>query len=246
MFKYHITIEYDGTNFVGWQFQKNGISIQEVLQNSFFNLLKEKIIVIGSGRTDAGVHGIEQSAHIESKKKNLNSNIFLNSINFYLKNHPITLLSIKKINKLFHARYSAKKRVYIYLILNRDTASPLSKNRVWFVKKKLDIIKMKKATKILKGTHDFSIFRSSSCQSSSPIKTLKSVNLKKSGDVIEITFASKSFLQQQVRSMVGALKYVGEKKWTLKTFRKNFNLKKRSNCAPPAPACGLYLKKVKY
>ena len=198
MFKYHITIEYDGTNFVGWQFQKNGISIQEVLQNSFFNLLKEKIIVIGSGRTDAGVHGIEQSAHIESKKKNLNSNIFLNSINFYLKNHPITLLSIKKINKLFHARYSAKKRVYIYLILNRDTASPLSKNRVWFVKKKLDIIKMKKATKILKGTHDFSIFRSSSCQSSSPIKTLKSVNLKKSGDVIAITFASKSFYNNKL------------------------------------------------
>ena len=116
MFKYHITIEYDGTNFVGWQFQKNGISIQEVLQNSFFNLLKEKIIVIGSGRTDAGVHGIEQSAHIESKKKKLSSKIFLNSINFYLKDHPITLLSIKKINKVFHARYSAKNRVYKYLI----------------------------------------------------------------------------------------------------------------------------------
>ena len=246
MFKYHITIEYDGTNFVGWQFQKNGISIQEVLQNSFFNLLKEKILVVGSGRTDAGVHGIEQSAHIESKKKNLNSKIFLNSINFYLKNYPITLLSIKKINKLFHARYSAKKRVYKYLILNRDTASPLSKNRVWFIKKKLDIIKMQKATKILKGTHDFSIFRSSSCQSSSPIRTLESVNLKKGDDIIEITFASKSFLQQQVRSMVGALKYVGEKKWTLKIFRKNFNSKKRSSCAPPAPACGLYLKKVKY
>ena len=96
MYKYHIKIEYDGTNFVGWQFQKNGISIQQILQNSLSKLLKEKITVIGSGRTDAGVHAIEQSAHIESKKKNLDNKVFLNSINFFLKKYPITILSIKK------------------------------------------------------------------------------------------------------------------------------------------------------
>lgn len=246
MYKYHIKIEYDGTNFVGWQFQKNGISIQQILQNSFLKLLKEKIIVVGSGRTDAGVHAIEQSAHIESKKKNLDNKVFLNSINFFLKKYPITILSIKKKNKIFHARYSAKKRIYKYLILNRKTKSPLNNDRVWFVKKKLDIDVMKKAIKVLEGTHDFSTFRASSCQSNTPVRTLESAVLKKSKDIIEIIFVSKSFLQQQVRSMIGALKYVGEKKWTIESFKKKFKSKKRINCAPPAPACGLYLKKVKY
>jgi len=246
MFKYHIKIEYDGTNFVGWQFQKNGISIQEILQNSFFKLLKEKIIVTGSGRTDAGVHAIEQSAHIESEKKNLDNKVFLNSINFFLKKYPITILSIKKKNKLFHARHSAKKRIYKYLILNRKTKSPLNNDRVWFVNKELDIDKMKKAIKVFEGTHDFSTFRASSCQSNTPVRTIESAVLKKSKDIIEIVFVSKSFLQQQVRSMIGALKYVGEKKWTIKNFIKKFKSKKRINCAPPAPACGLYLKKVKY
>ena len=246
MYKYHIKIEYDGTNFVGWQFQKNGISIQQILQNSFFKLLKEKIVVTGSGRTDAGVHAIEQSAHIESKKKNLDNKVFLNSINFFLKKYPITILSIKKKNKIFHARYSAKKRIYKYLILNRKTKSPLNNDRVWFVKKKLDVDEMKKAIKVLEGTHDFSTFRASSCQSNTPVRTLESAVLKKSKDIIEIIFVSKSFLQQQVRSMIGALKYVGEKKWTIENFKKKFKSKKRVNCAPPAPACGLYLKKVKY
>ena len=246
MYKYHIKIEYDGTNFVGWQFQKNGISIQQILQNSFLKLLKEKIIVVGSGRTDAGVHAIEQSAHIESKKKNLDNKVFLNSINFFLKKYPITILSIKKKNKIFHARYSAKKRIYKYLILNRKTKSPLNNDRVWFVKKKLDIDVMKKAIKVLEGTHDFSTFRASSCQSNTPVRTLESAVLKKSKDIIEIIFVSKSFLQQQVRSMIGALKYVGEKKWTIESFKNKFKSKKRINCAPPAPACGLYLKKVKY
>ena len=244
--KYHIKIEYDGTNFVGWQYQKNGISIQEVLQNKLSDFFKEKIIVNGSGRTDAGVHALEQSAHIEIKKKILDKNIFLNSINFYLKNYPISILDIKKKNNLFHARYSAKKRIYKYLILNRNSFSPLYLNRAWFIKKKLNTALIKKALKILKGTHDFSTFRAASCQSKSPIRTLDSVNFKKAGDMIEITFSSKSFLQQQVRSMIGAIKYVGEKKWSINDFKKKFKLKKRSNCAPPAPACGLYLKKVKY
>ena len=153
---------------------------------------------------------------------------------------------IKKKENTFHARYSAKKRTYKYIILNRDSPSPLNKDRAWFIKKKLDTNLIKKALKILKGTHDFSTFRASSCQAKSPIRTLDSATLKKVGQIIEITFSSKSFLQQQVRSMVGAIKYVGEKKWTLEQFKNNFKSKRRVNCAPPAPACGLYLKKVKY
>ena len=246
MYKYHIKIEYDGSNFVGWQYQNNGISVQEVLQKAFFKFLKEKVTVNASGRTDVGVHAIEQSAHIELKKKIINKEVFLNSINFYLKKYPISVLSIKKKENTFHARYSAKKRTYKYIILNRNSPSPLNKNRVWFIKKKLDTNLIKKALKLLKGTHDFSIFRASSCQAKSPIRTLDSATFKKLGEIIEITFSSKSFLQQQVRSMVGAIKYVGEKKWTLKQFKNNFKSKKRANCAPPAPAYGLYLKKVKY
>ena len=246
MGKYHIKIEYDGSKFVGWQYQNNGISVQEVLQKAFFKFLKEKVTVNASGRTDAGVHAIEQSAHIELKKKIINKEVFLNSINFYLKKYPVSVLSIKKKENTFHARYSAKKRTYKYIILNRNSPSPLNKNRAWFIKKKLDINLIKKALKILKGTHDFSTFRASSCQAKSAIRTLDSATLKKRGQIIEITFSSKSFLQQQVRSMVGAIKYVGEKKWTLKQFKSNFKSKKRINCAPPAPACGLYLKKIKY
>ena len=246
MDKYHIKIEYDGSNFVGWQYQNNGISVQEVLQKAFFKFLKEKVTVNASGRTDAGVHAIEQSAHIELKKKIINKEVFLNSINFYLKKYPVSVLSIKKKENKFHARYSAKKRTYKYTILNRNSPSPLNKNRAWFIKKKLDINLIKKALKILKGTHDFSTFRASSCQAKSAIRTLDSATFKKLGEIIEITFSSKSFLQQQVRSMVGAIKYVGEKKWTLKQFKSNFKSKKRINCAPPAPACGLYLKKIKY
>ena len=246
MDKYHIKIEYDGSKFVGWQYQNNGISVQEVLQKAFFKFLKEKVTVNASGRTDAGVHAIEQSAHIELKKKIINKEVFLNSINFYLKKYPVSVLSIKKKENTFHARYSAKKRTYKYIILNRNSSSPLNKNRAWFIKKKLDINLIKKALKILKGTHDFSTFRASSCQAKSAIRTLDSATFKKLGEIIEITFSSKSFLQQQVRSMVGAIKYVGEKKWTLKQFKNNFKSKRRANCAPPAPACGLYLKKVTY
>ena len=246
MDKYHIKIEYDGSKFVGWQYQNNGISVQEVLQKAFFKFLKEKVTVYASGRTDAGVHAIEQSAHLELKKKIINKEVFLNSINFYLKKYPVSVLSIKKKENTFHARYSAKKRTYKYIILNRNSPSPLNKNRAWFIKKKLDINLIKKALKILKGTHDFSTFRASSCQAKSAIKTLDSATFKKLGEIIEITFSSKSFLQQQVRSMVGAIKYVGEKKWTLKQFKNNFKSKRRVNCAPPAPACGLYLKKVTY
>jgi len=246
MDKYLIKIEYDGSKFVGWQYQNNGVSVQGVMQKAFFKFLKEKVAVNASGRTDAGVHAIEQSAHIELKKKIINKEVFLNSINFYLKKYPVSVLSIKKKENTFHARYSAKKRTYKYIILNRNSPSPLNKNRAWFIKKKLDINLIKKALKILKGTHDFSTFRASSCQAKSAIRTLDSATFKKLGETIEITFSSKSFLQQQVRSMVGAIKYVGEKKWTLEQFKNNFKSKRRVNCAPPAPTCGLYLKKVKY
>ena len=246
MFTYQIKVEYLGTNFVGWQTQKNGLSVQEVLEKALSKFLNDKISVMGSGRTDAGVHAMEQSAHFKSKKKISNKNIFINSINFFLSKYPVVILGIKKRSNKFHARHSAKKRIYKYFIINRRSSLVLEKNKAWHIKKKLNIKIMNEGAKMLIGTHNFSTFRSSSCQSKSSIKTLQKSLVKKKKNKIIFTFESKSFLQQQVRSMVGSLKYLGEGKWDLKDFKKIFKSKKRSMCAPPAPAHGLYLYKVKY
>ena len=246
MFVYQIKVEYLGTNFVGWQIQKNGISVQGVLERVLSEFFKNKIIITGSGRTDSGVHAIEQSAHFKVKKIILNKNNIINSLNFFLRKYSISILDIKKKSKTFHARHSAKKRMYRYFIINRTGSLSIDKNKAWHIRKKLDLSLMNKGAKILKGKKDFSTFRSSSCTAKSPIKTLNEVKIKKKKETIQITFASKSFLQQQVRSMVGCLKYLGEKKWTLKKFKQAMLSKNRANCAPPAPAHGLYLIKVNY
>ena len=246
MFTYQIKVEYLGTNFVGWQIQKNGLSVQEVLEKALSKFLKNKISIMGSGRTDAGVHANEQSAHFRIKRIIDDKDMFINSMNFFLSKYPVTILSIKKKSNKFHARHSASKRIYKYFIINRRSSSVLEKNKAWHIKKKLNVKLMKKGIKILIGTHNFSTFRSSSCESKSPIKTLKKAAIKIEKNKIIFTFASKSFLQQQIRSMVGSLKYLGEGKWNLKDFKKAFKSKKRSMCAPTAPPCGLYLYKVNY
>tara|TARA_B100000586_G_scaffold266094_1_gene238711 strand:+ start:1781 stop:2242 length:462 start_codon:yes stop_codon:yes gene_type:complete len=153
---------------------------------------------------------------------------------------------VNKTNKNFHARYDAKRRTYRYLIINRQSPLTLQKNKAWHIRKRLDLLSMKKGAKFLLGTHDFSTFRASSCGAKSPIKTMEKILIKKNKDKITLQFTSKSFLQQQVRSMVGSLKYLGESKWSLKDFIKSFKSKKRLKCAPPAPACGLYLVKIEY
>ena len=246
MFTYQINVEYLGTNFVGWQIQKNGLSVQEILEKVLSKFLKDKIRVIGSGRTDAGVHASEQSAHFKTKQKILDKNIFINSINFFLSKYPVSVLSIKKRPNKFHARHSANERIYKYFIINRRSSLVLEKNKAWHIKKKLDVKVMRKGAEILKGTHNFSTFRASSCQAKSPIKTMKKATIKKNKNKIIFTFQSKSFLQQQVRSMVGCIKYLGEGKWHLDTFKNSLKSKNRAKCAPPAPACGLYLAKIKY
>ena len=246
MFKYQILIEYAGTNLRGWQIQKKGKTIQGLIQEKISKLLKEKIIVLGSGRTDAGVHAIEQSAHFECKSKILKLENFIKSANYFLNNEGISLIKIKKKNENFHARFSAKMRVYKYIIINRLAAPALDKNRGWHIMKKLDLVIMKKGAKKLIGTIDFSTFRASSCRAKSPIKTMKSVKISCLNNKIVIEFKSQSFLQHQVRSMVGCLKYLGEKKWSLKKFENVLKSKKRILCAPPAPAEGLFLARIIY
>ena len=246
MHRYQILIEYVGTNFIGWQIQSKGKSIQKLIQTKLSKLLKEKIILVGSGRTDAGVHAIEQSAHFECKKKIQKPDKFLKSINYFINDMNISITNIKKKNKNFHARFSAKQRIYKYVILNRLSKPSIEKERGWHIIKKLDVSLMKKGAKKLLGTKDFSTFRSSNCNAKSPIRTMKSIKIKAMRGRIEIQFKSQSFLQQQVRSMVGCLKYLAEKKWDLKKFDSVFKSRKRVLCAPPAPAVGLFLEKVIY
>ena len=246
MFKYQILIEYVGTNFRGWQVQKKGKTIQGLIQEKISKILKEKIILIGSGRTDTGVHAIGQSAHFECKTKIENFDRFLKSTNHFLNRELVTILKIKKKSKNFHSRFSAKMRVYKYIIINRIGGPVLDQERGWHIMNNLNLLMMKNAAKKLVGTKDFSTFRASSCRAKSPIKTMKSVRIKSRNNKIEIEFQSQSFLQQQVRSMVGCLKYVGEKKWSLRKFVEVMNKKKRILCAPPAPPEGLYLARVIY
>ena len=246
MHRYQILIEYVGLNFVGWQTQSHGKSIQKLIQTKLSKLLKEKILLIGSGRTDAGVHAIEQSAHFECKKEIQKLDKFLKSINYFINDMNVSIINIKKKNLNFHARFSAKQRIYKYVILNRLSKPSIEKERGWHIIKKLDVSLMKKGAKKLLGTKDFSTFRSSNCNAKSPIRTMKSIKIKAMRGRIEIQFKSQSFLQQQVRSMVGCLKYLAEKKWDLKKFDSVFKSRKRVLCAPPAPAEGLFLEKVIY
>ena len=243
--RYKIKIEYDGTKFVGWQYQKNGLSIQEIIQKAIFKFSGEKIIIFGAGRTDSGVHATGQMAHFDVKKKIKKKNFIL-GVNQYIGNNPVTILNIIKTDNNFHSRFDAKKRTYQYVIINRQSPLALEKNKAWHIRKKLDLKSMKKGARLLLGTHDFSTFRASSCGAKSPIKTLRRVSIKKKKDKLIFKFISKSFLQQQVRSMVGCIKYLGEGKWELDEFKKVFKSKNRLKCAPPAPSCGLYLTKINY
>ena len=246
MFRYQILIEYVGTSFIGWQSQPKGKSVQKTIEISLKKILNEKISVIGQGRLDAGVHAISQSAHFDTKKKILDVQKFINRLNFLLNKRFISILSINKRNENFHSRYSAKARIYQYIIFNRESFPTINKNRVWHIKKKINIENLKKGANFLIGTRDFSTFRASSCSAKSPIRTMERVNITKKKSQILIEFKSQSFLQTQVRSMVGCLKYLGEGKWDLKKFKKVALSKKRKLCAPPAPPQGLFLKKVIY
>ena len=244
MHRYQILIEYVGTNYIGWQIQSKGKSIQKLIQTKLSKLLKEKISLVII--TDSGVHAIEQSAHFDCKIEIKNLDKFLKSINHFVNDMNISIINIKKKKLNFHARFSAKQRIYKYIIFNRLSRPSIEKERGWHIINELDVSLMKKGAKKLLGKKDFSTFRSSSCNAKSPIRTMKSIKIKSIRGRIEIQFKSQSFLQQQVRSMVGCLKYLAEKKWDLKKFDEVFKSKKRILCAPPAPAEGLFLEKVIY
>ena len=246
MFRYQIIVEYDGTNHSGWQSQKNAKSIQKEIEKIFSKILKMEVNISGSGRTDAGVHSKNQSAHFDYKKLISNKYKLIASVNYFLNKKNISIKKIIRKNMTFHARYSAKEREYEYIILNRDAPPTLDKNKVWHLRSRLDVRLLKKAAKKLIGTHNFNAFRSTNCQAKSPIRTLNVIKINKKKEKIIFVLRSKSFLKNQVRSIIGCLKYVGEKKWTIKDLEKVLKSKNRNNCAPPAPAQGLYLSRIIY
>ena len=245
--KIKLEIEYDGTGFVGWQKQENGVSVQNLIENALLKAIGQRVNLYVAGRTDAGVHAIRQVAHFDYKAtKKLEIKNFSEAINFYIKNYPISILNTEQVTQKFHARFSAKSRVYLYRISNRKSKVALDRNRVWLLRKPLNIISMKKAAKFLIGKHDFNSFRSVHCQARSSIKSLKNIEIKRKQEELRITLTAPSFLHNQVRIIVGTLKMVGEGKIKPKDMLAILKGCERKLAGPTAPANGLYFVEAKY
>lgn len=245
--RYKITVEYDGTNLVGWQKQKEGPSAQEYLEKAIEGFSHLKVEVFCAGRTDAGVHALAQVAHFDLET-NLNEFKLREGMNAWLRDleAPVVVIDVEKAPDDFHARFSAKGRGYIYRILNRRAPSPLLKNRVWNYSFPLDIEAMREGAKFLLGHHDFSSFRGSGCQAKSPLKTLDKLDIYSRGDEIIFEIEARSFLYHQVRNMVGTLVQVGRGKISPEEVKTILEAKDRTKASISAPACGLYLNKVRY
>ena len=243
--RYKAVVEYNGTNFNGWQSQPNGNTIQQYIEKSFLKINLNKTNIFGSGRTDSGVHALGQVFHFDYHKK-IDCKKILLGLNHFLKKKNVSILSLYLVDDHFDSRRDAKLRTYKYKILNRIATPAILEKKVWHVSKNLNFEKMKKASNIFLGSHDFTTFRASSCEAASPIRDIIYSELKKKNDEIIYVIKSQSFLQHQVRFIVGAIKIVGEDRWTLKELKKALKIKNRTYCAPLAPACGLYLEHVKY
>ena len=241
---YKITLEYEGSDFVGWQQQENGVSIQGEIQYALFKLTGNKIIVFGAGRTDAGVHAYAQVASFNLEKE-IESDVIRDALNHHLRPNLISILLVEIVNEEFHARFSAKKRWYEYKIINRRSPLTINAKRAWCVYKKLNFEKMKIQSSFYMGKHDLNAFRSSHCQSKSSIKTINSFDVTKEDENIIITVSAKSFLHSQVRIMVGTLVDIGKGNLD-RSIKEIINSKKREFAGQTAPAKGLYLKRIEY
>jgi tRNA pseudouridine38-40 synthase len=243
--RYKLTLEYDGTPFVGWQVQENGPSVAGALSEAIERFTGERPDVSGAGRTDAGVHAFGQVAHIDLEKE-WDTDTVRDALNAHLRPHPIAVISAERVADDFHARFSATKRRYRYRIVNRRADLVIERERAWRIGKPLDARAMHKAAQALVGQHDFTTFRSAECQAKSPQKTLDRLDVAREGEDIRIEVSARSFLHHQVRSMVGSLALVGEGRWRVGDLSKALAAKDRSACGPVAPACGLYLVRVDY
>lgn len=250
--RYKLTIEYDGTGLAGWQKQPDRYSVQQAVESALANFCGAETPTICAGRTDAGVHAYGQVAHFDLEK---DWDMFRVSegVNFYLRGDArlpvpmqVAIVKVEKVADDFNARFSATRRYYRYRIVNRRGHLALDNMRAWCVPEKMDVAAMQEAANILIGRHDFTSFRSSDCQSKSPVKTLDELKITKEGEEITITCNALSFLHHQVRNMVGSLKYVGTGKWQVSDMQKALDARDRAAAGPTAPAQGLYFVKVDY
>jgi tRNA pseudouridine38-40 synthase len=243
--RYKITIEYDGTNISGWQRQLNSSSVQQFIEEAIGSFSHEKIVIFGAGRTDSGVHALAQVAHFDLEKT-YPEHVVIRAINHFLRPNKIVITSCQIVDKNFHARFSAKKRHYRYVILNRAAISTLEENRSWHIREPLDIEKMQQAANFLIGHHDFTSFRATHCQALSPIKTLDEIKIYQEEEKIIITIKATSFLHHMVRNITGTLVPVGLGKLIPEDIKKILEEKIRRAAGPTAPAHGLYFSMVEY
>lgn len=243
--RYKLTIEYDGTDFCGWQRQPDRSSIQGALEEAAFKLSGERTEPIAAGRTDAGVHARGQVVHLDLSREFPEHEVS-GGLNFHLRPLPIAVLSAEQTDAAFHARFSATRRHYLYRIVNRRSPLALDAERAWHVEYALDAEAMHRAAQLLLGNHDFTSFRASACQSASPVKTLDQLDVTRDGEEVRFRVSARSFLHHQVRNMVGTLALVGGGRWTEEDIRHALSAKDRAKAGQTAPACGLYLMQVDY
>ncbi|NGN45094.1 tRNA pseudouridine(38-40) synthase TruA [Mesorhizobium sp. CGMCC 1.15528] len=245
--RYRLDIEYDGTAYAGWQRQDGPATVQGAIEQAIKGFCGEEVTLRGAGRTDAGVHATGQVGHVDLAKAWRDDTV-RDAINAHLQmaGAAVAILAASTVPDDFDARFSATGRQYLYRILNRRAPAALERNRVWVVQKKIDADAMHEAAQVLVGRHDFTTFRSLQCQASSPLRTLERFDVVRKGDEIEIHAAARSFLHNQVRSMVGTIKRVGEGAWTAADVKAALEAKDRAACGSVAPPYGLYLTKVDY
>ncbi len=243
--RYKLTVEYDGTEFVGWQFQANGISVQQALEEAVAAFCGETVRVHGAGRTDAGVHARAQACHLDLAAEAA-PDVLRDAVNAHLRPRRVSVLTAERVADDFDARRSARVRIYRYRIVNRRAPLALDAKRAWQISRPLDADAMALAAGHLLGQHDFSSFRASACQAPSSVKTLDALDVKREGEEIRLTARSESFLHHQVRAMVGSLVWVGEGRWTDSDIADALAARDRRRAGPNAPPWGLYLEAVLY
>jgi tRNA pseudouridine38-40 synthase len=243
--RYKLTLEYDGAPFAGWQIQDNGVSVQGVLERAVKSATGQAVRVHGAGRTDAGVHALGQVAHLDIGRAWPPGKL-RDAINAHVRPHPVAVLVAEAVPDSFEARFSATRRHYLYRLINRRADLTVDRGRAWRVARPLDVAAMQAAAQRLVGKHDFTTFRSTECQAKSPEKTLDRLDVVRDGDNVTVTTSARSFLHNQVRSMVGSLVWVGEGRWTADDLSAALDARDRAACGVVAPPEGLYLVQVDY
>ena len=245
MARYRLDIEYDGTRFVGWQRQANGLAVQQVIEDALAAVDGAVAIIRGAGRTDTGVHATAQVAHVDLVK-DWRPDKLRDAVNAHMRPHAVAIRNVSQVTEDFDARFSAIRRHYLYRIVNRRAPLTIDAKRAWLVKRPLDATLMHDAAQLLLGRHDFSTFRDSDCQAASPVRTLERLDVSRAGEEIHVYASARSFLHHQVRSMVGSLEHVGSGKWRPRDLRAALDARSRARCGMVAPAAGLYLIGVDY